>query len=158
MRYKPMVDYKYNGFLLLFIVWWILPCTGQNVIGNPSIINYSKKAYKGGNQNWDIDQDERGIMYFANNNGLLTFDGVYWQTYRLPNGIALRSVMVSKNRNIYVGGQGQIGYFKPDEQGRLVYHSLNSLLSPEDNSFTDVWNICEKDNAVFSESTPRFLY
>jgi len=144
-----MVDSKYNGFLLLFILWWTIPCMGQNVIGNPSIINYSKKIYKGGNQNWDIDQDERGIMYFANNNGLLTFDGVYWQTYRLPNGIALRSVMVSKNKNIYVGGQGQIGYFKPDEQGRLVYHSLNALLSPADNTFTDVWNICENDNSIF---------
>lgn len=144
-----MVDYKYYGFLLLCILIGALPCTGQNVIGNPSIINYSKKSYKGGNQNWGIDQDERGIMYFANNNGLLTFDGVYWQTYRLPNGIALRSVMVSKDGNIYVGGQGQIGYFKADMQGRLGYHSLNPLLSPEDNTFTDVWNICEKDNSVF---------
>ncbi|ULT40450.1 hypothetical protein KRR40_37545 [Niabella defluvii] len=97
-------------------------------------------------------------MYFANNNGLLTFDGVYWQTYRLPNGIALRSVMVSKDGNIYVGGQGQIGYFKADTQGRLVYHSLNPLLLPEDNSFTDVWNICEKDNSVFSGSTQKYLF
>lgn len=144
-----MVDYKYYGFLLLCIIIGALPCTGQNVIGNPSIINYSKKSYKGGNQNWDIDQDERGVMYFANNNGLLTFDGVYWQIYPLPNGIALRSIMVSKDGNIYVGGQGQIGYFKADAQGRLVYHSLNPLLLPEDNTFTDVWNICEKDNAVF---------
>jgi len=144
-----MVDHKYYGFLLLCILIGVFPCTGQNAIGNPSVINYSKKSYKGGNQNWDIDQDKRGIMYFANNNGLLTFDGVYWQTYRLPNGIALRSVMVSKDGNIYVGGQGQIGYFKADTQGRLVYHSLNPLLLPEDNSFTDVWNICEKDNSVF---------
>ncbi|WP_114793256.1 triple tyrosine motif-containing protein [Niabella yanshanensis] len=144
-----MVDHKYYGFLLLCILIAGLPCRAQNVIGNPSIINYSKKSYKGGNQNWDIDQDERGVMYFANNNGLLTFDGVYWQTYQLPNGIALRSVMVAKDGNIYVGGQGQIGYFKADAQGRLAYHSLNPLLSPEDNTFTDVWNICEKDNAVF---------
>ena len=144
-----MIDNRYYGFLLFFMVAWVLPCPAQNVIGNPSIINYSKKSYKGGNQNWDIDQDKRGVMYFANNNGLLTFDGVYWQTYRLPNGIALRSVMVSKDGNIYVGGQGQIGYFKADMQGRLVYHSLNPLLSPEDNTFTDVWNICEKDNSIF---------
>lgn len=144
-----MVDKRCYCFLLLCIAIWALPASGQNVIGNPSIINYSKKSYKGGNQNWAVDQDERGIMYFANNNGLLTFDGVYWQTYHLPNGIALRSVMVSKKGTVYVGGQGQIGYFKSDAQGRLIYHSLNALLAPEDNTFTDVWNICEKDNYIF---------
>lgn len=136
-------------FLLLTIVFSAYKSgISQNVIGVPSIINYTKENYGAGNQNWDITQDKRGIMYFANNDGMLTFDGVYWQLYRLPNGTGLHSVIVAKDGKIYVGGQGEIGYFKADENGRLHYFSLNKLLSAGDNNFADVWNICEKEGHV----------
>lgn len=32
--------------------------------------------YNAGIQNWAIAQDERGVMYFGNNSGLLEFDEV----------------------------------------------------------------------------------
>ncbi|HEY3839153.1 MAG TPA: hypothetical protein VGL72_21410, partial [Bryobacteraceae bacterium] len=33
--------------------------------------HYSAKDYKASPQNWDIAQDRRGVMYFANLDGLL---------------------------------------------------------------------------------------
>ncbi|HQW84213.1 MAG TPA: hypothetical protein PK987_07130, partial [Ferruginibacter sp.] len=59
--------------LLLFFLPFQVLC--QNTIGLPDIINYSKPLYKAGLQNWDIKQDKNGIVYFANNEGLLSFDG-----------------------------------------------------------------------------------
>jgi hypothetical protein len=47
----------------------------QNTIGLPEIINYTKQAYNAGTQNWDIRQGRNGVLYFGNNEGLLSFDG-----------------------------------------------------------------------------------
>ncbi|MFT3903053.1 MAG: triple tyrosine motif-containing protein [Niabella sp.] len=136
----------------IYLLCWIIcssPVLSQNIIGTPSIINYTKETYNAGNQNWDIAQDARGIMYFANNDGLLTFDGVHWEIYKLPNESGLHSLLVSKDGKIYVGGQGEMGYFAADKNGKLVYCSLNRLVPRENNNFTDVWNICEGDNHIF---------
>lgn len=57
-----------------------LQCTSvfsQNTLALPEITNYSKQVYGAGTQNWNIGQDKRGIIYIANNEGLLSFDGHY---------------------------------------------------------------------------------
>src|SRR5437773_1305515 len=88
----------------------------QNGILIPEIINYSKKVYESGNQNRAVDQDKRGLLYFANDDGLLVFDGNYWKTYSLPNGSIVRSLKVADDR-VYIGGQQEIGYFFFDKKG-----------------------------------------
>src|SRR3954462_7518835 len=92
----------------------------QNTIGLPQIINFYNNIYQGGTQTWDIRQDSTGRMYFANNEGLLTYDGVYWRIYPQPNRTILRSIAIDLNR-IYAGGQDEIGYYSPNSQGVLEY-------------------------------------
>ena len=145
--------------------WWVLffilrPCAlvfSQNTIGIPNIVNYTKVAYQAGSQNWNIVQDKNGIMYFANNDGLLSFDGTYWRTYPLPNKTIVRSVAMSGDNRIYVGGQKEIGYFFPGANGDLVYTSLNPLLKEKDNDFADVWSICFFNDHVFFRSNKKIL-
>ena len=50
-------------------------------IGLPEIRNYKRTDYKGGTQNWNIDQDANNNLYFANNDGLFQFDGTIWSKY-----------------------------------------------------------------------------
>src|SRR5688572_23600643 len=114
--------------------------SGQNSIGLSEVTNYSKLSYSAGAQNWDVKQDTNGIMYFANNEGLLTFDGSYWNLYHLPNHTVVRSLEI-KNEKIYVGAQNEIGFFSPDKSGKLAYTSLKPLLPASESSFPDVWNI-----------------
>ena len=45
------------------------------LIGIPFVESYAKEEYGYGTQNWDIEQGTNGLMYFANNEGLLEFDG-----------------------------------------------------------------------------------
>jgi len=52
-------------------------CRGQNTIGIPDITNYTGEVYNAGTQNRQIVQDRNGVMYFANYEGLLSFDGNY---------------------------------------------------------------------------------
>jgi ligand-binding sensor domain-containing protein/DNA-binding CsgD family transcriptional regulator len=143
--------------LLLFIVQVSVCGLGQNTIGIPNIVNYNKMAYQAGSQNWNIVQGRNGILYFANNDGLLSFDGTYWRTYPLPNKTIVRSVAISGDNRIYVGGQKEIGYFFTGANGDLVYTSLNRLLTEKDNDFADIWNICFFNDHVFFRSNKKIF-
>ena len=132
------------------IVFLLLPFSlmGQNTIGLPEIVNHTKQSYGAGLQNWDIKQDETGLMYIANNEGLLTYDGSYWHLYPLPNKTIVRAIALKEDK-IFVGGQDELGYFSPTENGTLAYHSLVSALPSKVRSFGDVWDIVSINKQVF---------
>jgi DNA-binding CsgD family transcriptional regulator len=130
---------------------------GQNTIGLPEIVNYSKQAYNAGTQNWDIRQGQNGVLYFGNNEGLLSFDGTFWNLYPLPNRTIVRAVEIGKDQKIYAGGQNEFGFFAPDKNGFLVYHSLLNLVPKEDRSFDDVWNICFYGDDIFFRTNKRIF-
>ena len=124
----------------------------QNTIGLPEIINYPKQSYNAGTQNWKIAQDKKGIIYAANDEGLLSFDGSFWKKYTLPGGTGVRSLAVGNDGRIYIGSQGEIGYFEPGKNGRLQYRSLNDLIPENEKDFTDIWDVVPVGNEVFFRS------
>lgn len=141
----------------LFFLTACFPVFGQNTLGLPEIINYSKQTYNAGTQNWDIKQDKNRILYLGNNEGLLSFDGTFWKLYPLPNRTIIRAIEIAKDQKIYVGGQNELGYFSPDAKGRLMYHSLVDLIPEQDRSFDDVWNICSYGNDLFFRTNKRIF-
>lgn len=128
---------------------------GQNTIGLPDITNYYKGGYHAGPQNRQVIQDRNGIMYFANNDGLLTFDGQYWKTYPLPNKSIVRSLAFGTDGKLYVGGQDEFGYFSPAKNGKLEYRSLKSLVPAADRSFTDVWAVYIYNGKIFFQTSEK---
>jgi ligand-binding sensor domain-containing protein len=147
---------KFSAFGIFFL---LIFSTGksQNTIGLPLIVNYGKTDFHGGSQTWDIKQDRKGILYFANNEGLISYDGTYWKGYPLPNRTILRSIAIDKNDRIYVGGQGEIGFFSPDGNGFLHYTSLTGLLPGSHKEFADIWNIVLFNESVFFRATDRIF-
>src|SRR3954468_6199713 len=137
-------------FIILFLPALLL---AQSTIGLREIINYEKLHYNAGAQNWDIRQDVQGRVYFANNEGLLCFDGIYWNLYPLPNKTIVRSIEFGEDNRIYIGAQDEIGYFSPDNNGRLSYTSLKGLLKPEDQKFADIWDIVRYGPDIFFRSS-----
>lgn len=142
---------------ILFTLTVTVPVLAQRSILIPEIINFTKKTYGSGNQNRAIGQDKRGLFYFANDDGLLVFDGTYWRTYPLPNGSIVRSLAVVDDR-IYIGGQREIGYFFFDAKGALAYQSLRQLIPPTETEFTDVWRVIPFDNNIFFQSNKRIFW
>ncbi|MBL0232601.1 MAG: transcriptional regulator [Chitinophagaceae bacterium] len=143
----------------LFYLLLVFPLlsSAQNTIGLPDVINYAKKTYGAGLQTWDITQDARGIVYMANNEGLLSYDGQYWNLYPLPNRTIVRSVRVSPDNRIYTGGQDEIGFFTPASNNALEYRSLTALIPARDRSFGDVWDICIYGKAVWFRTQNRIF-
>ena len=141
----------------LILVCFPLFIKAQNTIGLPETINFSKSQYNGGAQNWDIRQDKQGIIYLANNEGLLTFDGQSWKIYPLPNKSIVRSVFIGSDGRIYVGGQDELGYFQPNAFGKLVFVSLIQGIPDADKNFGDVWDIVPYKNAIYFRTGSRIF-
>lgn len=142
---------------ILFLLLIPILASSQNTIGLPDIINYSKLSYNAGLQNWDVKQDKNGIVYFANNEGLLSFDGKNWKVYPLPNKTIVRSVEIGTDNKIYVGGQDELGYFAPNTNGNLIYHTLTNLIPAKFRSFEDVWDIISYKSSLFFRSPNKIF-
>lgn len=115
----------------------------------PFIQSFSKDIYHSALHNWKINQDDRGIMYFANDGGMLVYDGSIWKTYSLPNKTTFRSLAVGKENNIYVGGQNDFGEFIPNEKGLWTFHSFKELIPEEHREFEDVWDIVHLKGSTY---------
>ncbi len=129
----------------------------QATIGKPDILNYFYEDLKSGAQTWKIQQDRLGNIYFANNSGLLSYNGNEWKLVRLPNKTIVRSLYIAEDNKIYVGGQDAIGYFFPNQQGTLIYHSLTELIPAQHQKLGDVWNIVNYQNDIFFRTATSIL-
>ena len=75
-------------------------------IGLPYIQNYTPKDYNYAHaQNWGIAQDERGVIYVANWDGLLEYDGQTWRGIAIPNK-NMQSLAINREGRMFVGGVG----------------------------------------------------
>ena len=145
-------------FLLLLPIQIVI---GQvKDIGLPEIRNFKRTEYKGETQNWGVDQDKNGNVYFANNSGLFQFDGASWHKFTIPNSASIRSLKTGNSGRIFVGGYNEFGYFKPGINGKLTYSSLSKLVKKRDSKIIDfIWKIhVYKDIVVFQTFEKAYLY
>ena len=115
--------------------------------------NYSTGLHP---QNWCIVQDRRGIIYAANNGGVLEFDGVSWRTIRVPNWV-VRSLAVDDQGTVYVGGIDELGYLAPDAKGALQYISLLENVPDQQKKFSTVWRVNTAKDGVYFRAK-RYLF
>lgn len=128
-------------------------------IGAPLVQQYTKSDYKAGNQNWAVAAGENGIMYVANADGLLVFDGQYWTLHPLPNGSTVRSVAVDSTGRIYTGGLGEFGYWEDAGYEQIRYQSISQLLDKEQRVPDEVWKIIvDGDRVLFQTFSTLYIY
>lgn len=133
--------------LFAFLLFSILGF-GQEL---PPILKYNANNYQAGNQNWMISQDKNHFMFFANNDGLLEFNGSDWKLYPSPNETIIRSVKVIGDR-IYTGCFMEFGYWKRQQDGSLVYTSLSKSFRNKILDDEQFWNILQYDQWVIFQS------
>ena len=149
-------------FLLFFFQLFLHTqfAVGQDIPFVPPVFNYNTTNYKAGNQNWAIAQDNNEVMYFANNQGLLSFDGVNWKLHKLPNNRGVKSIFIDKHDNsekIYVGSFEEFGYFERNAANILVYHSLKHLVNDYTFVNDEIWTILNHDNTVYFQSFSSYF-
>ncbi|MFY8109389.1 MAG: LuxR C-terminal-related transcriptional regulator [Bacteroidia bacterium] len=151
---------KLRFFFLILLFWQVfsVPVWAQYSASGPMVKNFPKQIYNGGTQTWDICEGDNGLIFFANNDGLLLFDGKSFSKFPLPGKTILRSIYFDKiSRRIFAGGQNEIGYFEFEKNGKLKFVSLAYLLPVGFKGFEDVWGIEETDGKFFFQTSQQLL-
>lgn len=139
-------------------ILFILLCTSLFSQELPPIVKYAPTTYEAGNQNWMISQDQQHYVYFANNDGLLEFNGSNWELYPSPNETIVRSVKVIGNK-VYTGCYMEFGFWKRQANGKLKYTSLSNTIKSKILDDEQFWNILNYDQWVIFQSLNRiYIY
>ena len=153
---------------LLFVVtfFFYVVCVAQNLPfsikrqGIPYVQNYSPKDYSADPLNFDVTQDDRGILYFANSSGILEYDGNKWRLQKLPNESRVYSLAYEQSKHrIYVGGVGDFGYLSCDQQGITKFISLKPLIPQHHQNFKHVWLtfVTPNDEIIFFTTSGVYI-
>ncbi|HMZ80681.1 MAG TPA: triple tyrosine motif-containing protein, partial [Acidobacteriota bacterium] len=145
---------------ILFCIWVVcfagscVSVIGQDKplseVGFHFIRKYSVDDYQASPQNWSVVQDLRGVLYFANNSGVLEFDGLHWRLIKVKNESPVGALAVDpKTGRIYVGAVDEFGYLKPDSAGQLQYESMRHLVPPNTQAIHLIHKILITPSEVF---------
>ncbi len=149
---KYIVHKVINVFLTLFLMFIIVADIQASSLyyGIPGIKNYSRSQYSGGIQSWSFTETENGLLYFANNSGLIEYNGSAWKLYQSIK--AINRVVCADGNRVYVGAFNEFGYYDENEKGSLQYHSLSNLLNDKIGDFDEIWRIHKTSFGIVFQS------
>ena len=116
--------------------------------GRPVVVNYLPRDYQRHNQVWTALQTPDGLLYFGNRGAVLEFDGRTWRILPVPTAF-VRGLALGADGLIHVGGNDEVGRFRPDAAGQLVYESLLDRVPAEFRQLGNCWGAVAHDGAVF---------
>ena len=105
----------------------------------PDILNYPPSVNGGYAANWGIAQGKDGKLYFANEYGVLIYDGKTWSSTILDNKDSARSIATDIDGNVIVGSRGNIGFLSNDGSGVPIYKSLNEFIEDKNYKNRDIF-------------------
>lgn len=144
------------AFLLTFPV-----CVISNNVGTFEGMgyqrNYSPSDYQGHPQNWSVLQDNSGRVYFANNYGVLSFDGSEWETIPIPGNMSARSLALGNDGLLYVAAKNDFGFIALDSLGKRCYFSLKHLIADSLLMNLDMRQVLIRGNEVYYRSNEMLI-
>jgi signal transduction histidine kinase/CheY-like chemotaxis protein len=127
-------------------------------VGKPIIHVFTQNDYNSHQQNWDIEQADNQLIYIANGNGLLEFDGQSWTNYSTPNRSRIREIKIVGDR-IYAGTSNDLGYYQANKEGVLIFHSLLDRIEQRSRHFGDIMSVVSLGQyVVFKAVNYYFIY
>lgn len=126
---------------LLFLLLAGLPLLAQPV----TVRNYSRESYGAGSQNWGMLQASSGMLYFANNAGILSFDSGQWTLLRAQEGFNTRALCLGREERIlYYSQSNQLHTLGTDASHRMV---RECILDGSESHISEIWQIerCGED-------------
>lgn len=113
---------------------------------------YNATEYGGAQQNWDIIQDKRGVLYFISGGDLLEYDGKYWRQIQIDERWPKRYIVTDANGQIWLGGIRDVGYLKSDSLGFFQYESVIDAVPLGDRDDDVFWSVASTSQGVYFKS------
>ncbi len=93
--------------------------------GSVRIKNYTQKDYRANAQIFGISETKEGVLCFANQRGVLQYDGQNWRTLLLPDKMESFSTL-SIEDDILVANTSGLGIFKITDNGLYTFQDLST--------------------------------
>jgi diguanylate cyclase (GGDEF)-like protein len=122
--------------------------------GFPLITVYPAEVHEAGPQTFDIAQDPRGVLYFGNLHGLITYDGAWWRLLKLPDDQLALTVAADAKGRVVTGLVNDFGYVDGSQQ----YRSLLPQIPKEHHEFGDVRATCVAANGFLFVTERRLFF
>lgn len=129
----------------------------MNIIGLPEITNFSSQDYRAHQQNHVGIQLENGVLAFANQNGLLLYDGRQWQLHDELRDHNIQS-LIEHNGRIYVGGINSFGFYEPDVESEVRYVDLSEYVTPFSEECFEINSIYPFGNGLILAGQEIIIY
>ncbi len=109
----------------LFLIILFVSNKNYSQKGDYFVSNYLPKDYLAGANNLGVTQNNDGMIFVANINGVLIFDGVNWQHCKRKDEISIQCIAKTNSGKIVVGTEdGDIALIEKDKNGKFYYASL----------------------------------
>ena len=135
-------------FILFFVFIFLSQFSVSQDIGRYPVVNFHHREYSGHSQSWSIVQDKRGLIYIANNVGVIEYDGSEWRHISI-NGALPRCLDVDVSGRVWVGAQDDFGYLAADSSNSLKFYSLSKYLPETYKPFGLIRQVYHTNNGVF---------
>jgi ligand-binding sensor domain-containing protein len=103
--------------------------------------------------NYQIIQDQQGVICVANRRGVMRYDGKSWEFIQTPSSIF--SLAADNNNTLYIGSRLGFGYLQKDRFGKDLYYSLSNDFK-EGNDITHT--LIHEEMVYFLNSKNIFIY
>ena len=121
------MEMKKVAFLLQIILLGLGPIDRLSSQEISPIQIFTPQQTNAGNQNWMISQGEDQTVYFANNQGLLSYNASQWKLHPAKDNSIIRAVKTIDDR-VYSSSYRDFGFWERDKTGQLQYKSLSKEL------------------------------
>lgn len=161
----PALSYRRckNAFGLFFGFLLCLHLAGQN--GNPFITNfppsdYHSDQYVSGPKNWCTLQSSSGVIFVANQNAILAYNGKQWTVVAGTSGKLFFKMAEGHDGRIYTGGTADLGWIGADSLGGFQYNSMLGKVPAQARDFGRIFNVIteENGNVIFLSSAWLFSW
>ena len=126
--------------------------SGQDILKDSLYIRtFGVSEYRASLYNYSVTEDENGIFYFANESGVLEYDGSTWKFHSLPDFSLVVTVAAAPDGRIYIGGLNEFGYLSRHDEGQLTYTSLRGLVDPK-KELDEIWQIVFHNGQVLFQT------
>ena len=123
--------------------------------GRPVARDYRPTEYRGHPQVFGLIQGPQGFLYFANQEGIIEFDGARWTHHAMPSAQVYELAAGADDR-IWAGGNDELGYFTAEPGGGRTYHSIRDLLPAAAKPWDRTTSVLVRPDGVYFSGSRGF--
>lgn len=137
----------------------MLTFSSQTFAFLPIVENFSYLDYNAGPENWDAVENDQGEILFANQYGVLVYDGYNWEMIDLGGQFHVRCFFKDlESGRIYLAGDDIIGYLEFNALDEPIFTSMADQLPPGKRP-SSIWQILRfRKDIIFQTSEELLIY